>query len=252
MSELPMAQGCDNRCATPLDFSFIMAFQPVVDVARRRIYAYEALVRGTDGTGAASILARITDDNRYAFDQACRVKAIETAAQLGLDRRLNINFLPNAVYHPEACLRLTLSAAKEYGFPENLITFEFTEDEQIHNRAHLRSIIETYRQHGFHTALDDFGAGYAGLSLLADFQPDTIKIDRCLITLVDQSPARQAIIAGLVKTAEMLGLSVVAEGTERIEEVRMLHDMGINLFQGYYFARPQIGQLVDDDQIPWI
>lgn len=252
MSDLSLGQGCDNRCATPLDFSFVMAFQPVVDVARRRIYAYEALVRGADGAGAAAILAQVTDDNRYAFDQACRVKAIETAAALGLDRRLNINFLPNAVYHPEACLRLTLSSAKQHGFPAHLITFEFTEDEQIHNRAHLQSIIETYRQHGFHTALDDFGTGYAGLSLLADFQPDTLKIDRCLITRVDQSPARQAIIAGLLKTAEMLGLSVVAEGTERVEEVRLLHDMGINLFQGYYFARPLIGQLLADDQIPWI
>lgn len=252
MTDLSIGQGCDNRCATPLDFSFTMAFQPVVDVAQRRIYAYEALVRGDDGAGAASVLARVTDDNRYAFDQACRVKAIETAAALGLDRRLNINFLPNAVYHPEACLRLTLASAKQHGFPEHLITFEFTEDEHIHNRTHLRSIIETYRQHGIRTALDDFGAGYAGLSLLADFQPDILKIDRCLITRVDQSPARQAIITGLVKTTEMLGLSVVAEGTERIEEVRMLHDMGINLFQGYYFARPQIGRLVGDDQIPWL
>lgn len=245
-------RGCAGQCANGLDFSFTMAFQPIVDLAAGSIWAHEALVRGTGGEGAGWILAKVTDANRYAFDQACRVKAIETAAALGLDRRLNINFLPNAVYHPEACLRLTLSSAKQHGFPAHLITFEFTEDEQIHNRAHLQSIIETYRQHGFHTALDDFGTGYAGLSLLADFQPDTLKIDRCLITRVDQSPARQAIIAGLLKTAEMLGLSVVAEGTERVEEVRLLHDMGINLFQGYYFARPLIGQLLADDQIPWI
>ncbi|MBR9970668.1 EAL domain-containing protein [Magnetospirillum sp. J10] len=228
-----------------------MAFQPVVDLNARRIYAYEALVRGSDGAGAASILAQVTPSNRYAFDQACRVKAIETAARLKLDRRLNINFMPNAVYHPEACLRLTLSAAKEHDFPADLITFEFTEDEQVIDRAHLKSIIETYRQHGFRTALDDFGAGYAGLSLLADFQPDVIKIDRCLVTEIDTSTPRQAIVAGLVKTAGILNISIVAEGVERMEEIKTLEEMGINLFQGYYFAKPTIEYLTLDHDIPW-
>jgi len=242
---------CDGACADFTEFSIVMAFQPVVDVPSRRIYAYEALVRGTEGQSAASVLAQVNETNRYAFDQACRVKAIETAAQLGLDRRLNINFMPNAVYHPEACLRLTLNTAREHGFPLNLITFEFTEDEQIIDRAHLTGIIQTYKSHGFQTALDDFGAGYAGLSLLADFQPDTIKIDRCLVTNVDTDKPRQAIIAGLLRTAEMLGLSVVAEGVERREELNRLLEMGIQRFQGFLFARPAIERLIPDSEINW-
>lgn len=196
-------------------------------------------------------LAQVTEANCYSFDQACRVKAIETAAQLGLDRRLNINFLPNAVYHPEACLRLTLATAHQYGFPTNLITFEFTENERIVDRNHLKGIIETYRRHGFLTALDDFGAGYAGLSLLADFQPDIIKIDRYIVDHIDTDKPRQAIVAGMLKTAEMLGLSVVAEGVERREEVSLLRDMGIDLFQGFLFARPAIGRLIGDDDVAW-
>ncbi|HIJ61171.1 MAG TPA: EAL domain-containing protein [Rhodospirillaceae bacterium] len=242
---------CNGGCADSSQFSIAMAFQPVVDVAARRIYAYEALVRGAGGEPAASVLAQVTEAQRYAFDQACRVKAIETAAGLGLDRRLNINFMPNAVYHPEACLRLTLASAKQNGFPLNLITFEFTENEQIIDRQHLKGIIETYRRHGFQTALDDFGAGYAGLSLLADFQPDTIKVDRCLVDHIDSSKPRQAIVVGLLKTAEMLGLEVVAEGVERAEELAALRDMGIHLFQGFLFARPVIGQLIPDHAIPW-
>ena len=242
---------CDGKCAEDFDVSITMAFQPVVDVTLRRIYGYEALVRGVNGESAFSVLAGITENNRYGFDQACRVKAIAMASELGLDRRLNINFMPNAVYHPEACLRLTLNTAAQYGFPLNLITFEFTEDEQIIDRNHLKGIIETYRRHGFQTALDDFGAGFAGLSLLADFQPDTIKIDRCLVDGIDSSKPRQAIVAGLLKTAEMLRLSVVAEGVERKEEFALLRGMGIRLFQGFLFARPAIGRLIADDEIPW-
>ncbi|OIR11072.1 blue light- and temperature-regulated antirepressor YcgF [mine drainage metagenome] len=242
---------CSGACADIAKFSFVMAFQPVVDVLARRIYAYEALVRGPEGQSAASVLAQVTEKNRYAFDQACRVKAIETAARLGLDRRLNINFMPNAVYHPEACLRLTLKVAQEHKFPLDLITFEFTEDEQIIDRAHLTSIIQTYKAHDFQTALDDFGAGYAGLSLLADFQPDTIKIDRCLVANVDTEKPRQAIIAGLLRTAEMLGIAVVAEGVERKEELDMLLKMGIHRFQGYLFARPSIERLIPDGEINW-
>lgn len=243
--------GCDGRCADAGQFSFQMAFQPVVDIRDRRIYAYEALVRGPQGESAASVLSQVTAENRYAFDQACRVKAIETAACLGLDRRLNINFLPNAVYHPQACLRLTLAAAEQHGFPPDRITFEFTEDEQVIDRAHLRSIVETYRQHGFQTALDDFGAGYAGLSLLADFQTDILKVDRCLVTDIHASTARQAIVGGLVHMAAQLGMSVVAEGVESKEEMQVLAALGIRRFQGYLFARPSLGTLVTDQMIDW-
>jgi EAL domain-containing protein (putative c-di-GMP-specific phosphodiesterase class I) len=209
---------------------------------------FQALV---DGESAGSVLSRVPRENMYAFDQACRVKAIYTAAALGLDRRLNINFMPNAVYHPVACPRLTLATAAEVGFPANLLTFEFTENERILDRAHLKSIVEAYRRHGFMTALDDFGSGYAGLSLLADFQPEIIKIDRTLVAEVDASKPRRAIVAGLMATANSLGLQVVAEGVERREELATLRDRGITLFQGFLFARPQIGRLVQDDEIPW-
>lgn len=251
MTEAGVNPSCGGGCADLDEFTFLMAFQPVVDVTSQRIYAYEALVRGANGESAASVLMQVNETNRYAFDQACRVKAIETATRLGLDRRLNINFMPNAVYSAKACLRLTLASAKQAGFPPNLITFEFTENEQIIDRVHLKDIIQTYRQHGFMTALDDFGTGFAGLSLLADFQTDTIKIDRILVTNVDTDKPRQAIVAGILKTAQMLGISIVAEGVERIEEKKVLTDMGIHLFQGFLFARPSLEFLTPDDQINW-
>jgi hypothetical protein len=110
--------GC--RDGNSFDFDFSMAFQPIVDLATGEPYAYEALIRGPEGESAPSILSRVTETNRYAFDQRCRVKAIETAARagiLGTPAKLSINFLPNAVYSPVACIQLTLKTSRALDFP---------------------------------------------------------------------------------------------------------------------------------------
>ena len=234
-----------GQCADAqlLDFDFSFAFQPIVDVRRARIVAYEALVRGLKGEPAASVLGRLTDANRYRFDQACRVKAVRLATELGVDCDLNINFMPNAVYKPELCIRTTLSAAETYGFPIERIVFEVTEGERIEDRQHLRSIIEYYQHLGFRTAIDDFGAGYAGLNLLAEYQPDYIKLDREMIVGIDGEPIRQSIVRGIVQTCGELGVGVLAEGIETSAEFAWLRECGIELFQGYWFARPEFEAL---------
>ncbi len=220
-----------------------MAFQPIVDVRERSVVAYEALVRGTDGAGAAHILQQVTAENRYTFDQACRVKAIELAQRLGIACRLNINFLPNAVYQPEACIRATLAAAERSGFPLHRIAFEVAEQEHVVDKLHLKNIMRSYRRHGFGTAIDDFGAGYAGLELLADFQPDVIKIDMSLLRGIDTDSVRQAIVQGVIGICTALQIGVVAEGVETAAELQTLQGMGVHLFQGYLFARPAVEAL---------
>jgi EAL domain-containing protein (putative c-di-GMP-specific phosphodiesterase class I) len=122
--------------------------------------------------------------------------------------------------------------------------FEFTEDEKL-DTAHVRNIIAVYKQQGFLTGLDDFGSGYAGLGLLADFQPDVIKLDMHLVRGVDGDPARRAIVAGIMHIARALRLTVLAEGVETAGEVSVLRAAGVTLFQGYYFARPAIERLPD-------
>ncbi len=233
------------RDGLPLDFDFTMAFQPIVDVAAGRVWAYEALVRGPQGQPAPSVLERITDANRYKFDQACRVKAITMAGELfpDDDTRLSINFMPNAVYEPAACIRASLEAASSAGFRRDRIMFEFTEDERFQDVGHLKRIVAEYRRQGFLTAIDDFGAGYAGLHLLAEFQPDWIKIDMDLIRDIHLQPARQAIVAGILGTARALDVQVIAEGIETAEELAVLRAAGISLFQGYHFARPMLAAL---------
>jgi EAL domain-containing protein (putative c-di-GMP-specific phosphodiesterase class I) len=249
MSALPEHRYKELSCAqcrsgSGLDFDFSFAFQPVVDAELRAVVAYEALVRGPSGEPAHSILQRISDENRYAFDQACRVKAIALAARLGLECRLNINFFPNAIYRPELCIRTTLEAARTHAFPIENITFEFLESEQAPDIDHLRAVVQSYQQFGFKTALDDFGTGSSNLNLLADFQPDMIKIDRQLIKDIDADHTRQVIVGSAMQMATMLGIKVVAEGVETRAEYAWLRRAGIGHFQGYYFGRPAFEQLI--------
>ena len=222
-------------------FEFTMAFQPMVDLALGRIYGYEALVRGPAGEAAATVLDQVTTSNRYAFDQSCRVKAITLATDLGLYKTgasLSINFIPGAMYSPEHCVRATVVAARRHDFPLNRLVFELTENEQITDYSHLDDIFRVYRAHNVRTAFDDFGAGFSGLSLLAHFQPDFVKIDMSLIRGLDTDSRRHAIVSGIVGICRSLSTEIVAEGVETVAELSALRALGITLFQGYLFAKP--------------
>ncbi|RUT33144.1 EAL domain-containing protein [Arsenicitalea aurantiaca] len=240
--------GCDGcRNGAPFPVAFTMAFHPIVDIEAGSIWGYEALVRGTEGQGAGQILSHVTDENRYTFDQACRVKAIELAGSRLKDdgvARLSINFMPNAVYEPSACIRSSLAAAAKAKFDPRRLMFEFTENERMDDTEHVRHIVSEYKRMGFTTALDDFGAGYAGLGLLARFQPDLIKIDMELVRDISSSPSRQAIVKGIIDIARTLNITVLAEGIESGEELASLRDAGVRLFQGYFFAKPQLERFV--------
>lgn len=239
--------GCDGcRNGEGLDFTFSMAFQPIMNLHTGAPFAYEALVRGPQGQSAASVLGQVTAANRYAFDQQCRVKAIQTAAKAGLlqtPARLSINFLPNAVYEPKACIQLTLKTAAAIDFPTDRLIFEFTENEQMVDPAHVAKIVDSYKRMGFGVALDDFGAGHAGLNLLARFQPDIIKLDMELIRNLDASLPRRIIVDAVVKMCFELEIAVIAEGIETEAELDALHDLGVRYIQGYLFAKPAFERL---------
>ena len=235
-------------CRDGVDFEipFAMAFQPIVDTEVGVPFAYEALVRGIDGSGAGSVLSKVTEANRYSFDQACRVKAIESALQAGLmdsDAYLSINFLPNAVYSPLACIQLTLHTARTVGLPIDRLIFEFTENEEMGSPHHVMSIIETYKEIGFKVAIDDFGAGHSGLDMFARFSPDEIKLDMELVRGVDLDPRRQAIIGAVVRMCHELDTLLIAEGIETAAEAATLRRLGVRYHQGFWYAKPALERL---------
>ena len=230
--------GCEGCTGDDADFDLRMAFQPIVNTTTRSLFAQEALVRGPNREPAGEILAKVNDSNRYRFDQACRVAAVKLAARLDVQSLLSINFMPNAVYEPERCLRTTVETAAAVGFPLERIIFEFSESEQVTDTGFLRFIVEHYEARGLRTAIDDFGAGYSGLNLLAELQPDIVKLDMGLCRGIDHERPRRSIVRGIAQFCRELEIQLVAEGIETRDEARCLQDLGIELFQGYYFAKP--------------
>ena len=221
---------------------FTMAFQPIVDVVRHEVFAHEALVRSPSVSCVAALFGDLQPAQRYAFDQACRGKAIALAGSLGMESRLSLNMLPNALARPEDYASQTVLAAERSNFPIDRLMLEVTEGEQISNVPHLTDVLRAYKPRGLTSAIDDFGAGFAGLELLAAFQPDVIKIDMSLVRDMHLHRPKRAIVRGLVGICRDLGIHVIAEGVESPEEVQALRTLGVKLFQGYLFARPAIAQ----------
>lgn len=227
------------------DIAFDIAYQPIFDLRAKCARGYEALVRGPNGESAASVLGAVAEADRHRFEQRVRIMAIEKAAALGIldtGASLAININPSAVLEAERCLGHTISAAARVGLDTHRIVFEFTENAKL-DVAHAREIVGTYNAHGFRTALDDFGSGYAGLTTLADVPTDFVKLDMALIRGIDSSPERQTIVGGLVSILNSLGRRVIAEGVETGAELATVRALGIERVQGFYLGRPSRTEL---------
>lgn len=225
------------------------AFQPIVACRRDgwSVFAYEALVRGAAGEPAGEVLGVLRQSaDAHVLDLACRLAGLREAAAVGLNRSaalLSLNVLPSATLNPETCLGATLAAARRHGFPPERMLFEITEVEQVRDAARLRETVATQRAHGVKIAIDDFGAGYAGLGLLVEVRPDIVKLDMHLVRGVDHDPVRARIVGAIARACRGLGITVIAEGIETEGELAALHGMGIRHFQGYLLARPGLGTL---------
>jgi blue light- and temperature-responsive anti-repressor len=223
---------------TPALPSYSYAFQPIVDMGTREVFSYEALVRGPAGESAFQVLSAVPPELKYTFDETSRVRAIEIAARIGLKKRLNLNMLPRSLYSSPTALSSVVEAAQRCGLPVENMILEVTESEAIDNHGELVRQLNDYRGQGLQMAIDDFGAGYSGLNLLADFQPDQVKIDLNLVRGIVRHGPRQAIVRAITQACMDLGIDVVAEGIETVGEYEWFAEQGVTLFQGYLFAKP--------------
>ncbi len=224
-----------------IDISF--AFQPIVDIDSHQVFAFEALVRGPSNQPASSVFAALESSQLHAFDRGARIQAVALAASLGLDTGLSLNFLPQSLETFPDAITSTLDAASTAGLSAQQIFLEVTEGELIGDLARFSASINQYRSSGIHLAIDDFGAGYSGLNMLAEFQPDVIKIDMHLVRDIDSRGPRQAIVRAVIQACLELGIDVIAEGVETDAEYRWFKRAGVKLFQGYLFGRPEFEML---------
>jgi EAL domain-containing protein (putative c-di-GMP-specific phosphodiesterase class I) len=218
-------------------------FQPIISVDRpEQVFAFEALLRGkvNDATIAPDTLfdvARGLNLGRQ-LDDAARLCAIESAARHHMKSKIFLNISPNTLGDGRDTLRSTLEAVERVGLVREQIVFEIVESECIEDVPQLKSALAGLRKSGFRVALDDLGAGYASLQLLAQLRPDYVKLDKELVLGVDTDPFKALIAQKLLETARALGVVTVAEGVESRAQWEWLRAHGGDFAQGFYFARP--------------
>jgi len=217
---------------------FSFAFQPIVHASSGQVWSHEALIRGVGGEPAWQVLSGLDEPRLHRLDAIGRGKAIDLALQLGLTSRLNLNFLPRSLVEEEDMLEAMFLAAQRHDLPLERLVLEVTESEAIGDLAGFAQRMRRIRALGLQLAIDDFGAGHCGLNLLAEFQPDLLKLDMALLRGIERSGPRQAIVRAVLGACLDLGIEAVAEGVETLEEYRWLAGEGVELFQGYLFGRP--------------
>ncbi|HEY1697455.1 MAG TPA: EAL domain-containing protein [Polyangiaceae bacterium] len=225
-------QGCFERA---LDTMW-MAFQPIVDPARGRIFGYEALMRAEEPSlphpgailDAAERLDRLPDLGQ-------RVRALSAAAfeRAPRDTLLFVNLHSRDLLDPtlyESASPLTKLADR--------VVLELTERAAVDDVKDIQSRVSVLRFHGFRLAIDDLGAGYAGLSSFVAFEPEIVKLDMSLVRDVHRSEIRRRLIESMTTLCSDMGMRVVAEGVEIADEGDCVRKCGCPLQQGYLYARP--------------
>lgn len=225
------------------DRRLAILFQPIIDCSRRCVFGYEALVRGPADTvlhapiklfDAAAQAGRLTE-----LDLLCRELAIRKFVELGLPGRLFINVNPAVLLLPDYNGGHTLNMVGRTGLDPQRVVVEITEQTPIDDYGLVRKALRHYHDAGFSVALDDLGAGYAGLRHWSELHVDYLKIDRSFVSEVDRNEKKQSFLRSISRMARDLGSRIIAEGVETEGEYHALWRMGLDLAQGYFFARPR-------------
>jgi EAL domain-containing protein (putative c-di-GMP-specific phosphodiesterase class I) len=219
--------------------------QPIVSLEEGfRPVGHEYLFRGLDEAGeviSPAALFESASDPRILFnlDRAARLSAVETAAALPGREKIFINFMPGSVYDPGVCLRTTVSAIVEAGIAPERVIFEIVESERIQDLAHLRGIVNFYREAGFRIALDDYGSGFNNIDTLMMLEPDYLKLDKSLVRqMAEGGEDKRDLVEMLAERCRKNGIRTIGEGVEDGETAQLLRASGIDFAQGYYFGRP--------------
>ncbi|WP_097185315.1 EAL domain-containing protein [Blastococcus haudaquaticus] len=220
---------------------FWSAYQPIVSLADRSVVAHEALLRGVvDGRevgGGDLFFVAEQAGWLHRLDRIGRESAIAGAVPWLGDDDLFVNFDPTSIYRPQVCLASTERVVHDTGIAPEQLVFEVVESHAIADRGHLVSILDHYRSLGWRVALDDVGAGWSSLSLLAAVRPEVVKLDKALVQELPDDGAR-TVLKAVTDLAHQLGAVVVAEGIETERLADEVTALGADMGQGWLFGRP--------------
>ncbi len=217
-------------------------FQPIRATDGQRIIGYEALSRGPLDSplhlpdalfAAARQCGRLLD-----LDMLCRHQAIRRFADNQLPGRLFLNVLPETLLDQQHERGRTLRMLSDAGLAAERVVIELTEQSPIDDYALLQSALRYYRSMGFTIAMDDLGAGYSGLRLWTEMMPEFVKVDRHFIDGIHRNELKREFVGSMLRMAKASGATLVAEGVELEEELRVLEQLGAPMVQGYLLGRP--------------
>jgi len=221
-------------------------FQPIVDLKRKRVCAFEGLVRGPFNSVLYHPLNlfKVAEEQGvlYEMDTFARMSTIEAfASQAAEDEHLHLflNISINAVMNPAHQKGLTLEALNAFGINPERVVIEITELQPVDNYEAFTSAIEYYRSSGFKVAIDDLGSGYNGLRIWSEVRPDFVKIDRHFVSDIHLHTDKRHFMETVMTLANSTNTKVVAEGVETEKELEVLIELGVDLVQGYLFKKPE-------------
>ncbi|MGZ8236960.1 MAG: EAL domain-containing protein [Methylobacter sp.] len=217
-------------------------FQPIVSLAQKKIIGYEALIRGPSDSSLHSPFNLFDTAERFdlstKLEYICREVTIKRYASLNIREKLFINVSPSVLLQPDFKKGETLKLLDQFGIDPRCVVIELTEHQPTDDFQLMREAVSHYRKMGFEIAIDDLGAGYSGLRLWSELQPEYVKIDMHFIQGIHNDPVKLNFVRSIQNIASSLNCNVIAEGIETEEEFKAVEQLGITHAQGYYFARP--------------
>lgn len=233
---------------------FRVYYQPLVQFAGAAIVGFEALLRWDDpdrGIVAPMDFIPVAEETglivpigEWVVREVCRQAAAWGAATPGAEPLVvSVNLSARQLAHPDL-VGVFASALADSGVAPETILVEVTESVIMRDPQLATAILHALRALGVRIAIDDFGTGHSSLGYLKQLPVDCLKIDRSFVAGLGIDPDDRAIVRAVVAMAHALGLSVTAEGIETTQQLGELESLGCDVGQGFYFARPQPGEVV--------
>jgi len=226
-------------------------FQPIVDLRDGGVYAHEALIRGPTGTSLHSPDALLTAAAKeglgYEFEMACIVTQLFAWGKLRQSGRLFLNISAEVMVELVAHrgIRHLLGQLSLSGVLPRHVVLEITEHERVKDMDRLGEVVSALRETGISIALDDFGDGRSSLRLWSQLRPEIVKIDKYFVQSISDNPDKLKTVRALLQIADIFDTSLVAEGIENPQDLRVIRDLGIRHSQGYFFGRPESQPLLE-------
>lgn len=218
-------------------------YQPIVDLHHSRLFGYEALTRGPAKSNLHSPIHLFETASRHglmaALEYSCREVACTRFVQSGAAGKLFLNVSPMSLVEKDYQDDMTNRILLELGLPAERIVIELSEQYPLEDYELMRRATDHFRHMGFEIAIDDLGAGYAGLRAWSELRPDYVKVDRHFIERINEDPVKREFLRSILEIAGELDCKVVAEGIETADQLITVQAMGVHFGQGYFLGRPE-------------